>query len=452
MFQLVNCVFDEESKTIFFSDGGQRPAEEKEIPWFKNRNLKAVNRDGEYQLVRFADLHRHSGYSLLDGCIRIEDMAKRTEFCGALTDHGNMYGALQYYRAMTKEGKLPIIGEEFYCEDQDGEKHGNHLILLAKNTQGYKNLIKLSSLAFQNFYKKPHVSMAMLEKYHEGLICTSACLAGELAQTMVHEENPQKRDTRVQEIVEKFRAIFGEDYYIEIQRHGIREEQTVNPWLIRLAHEKGIKLVATTDAHYLDKEDEEVHDVILCIGTKKLLSDPNRMRFEGTGYHLHTGDEMDALFKDIPEAIDNTLEIMEKCNVVEIETGKAYLPAFPIPEGYESEDTYFEQVAKEGFVERFKDKFSPMDSDSDEEKRAKAEKKKEYWERWKFEMDVIRNMGFAGYFLIVWDFLRFARENNIPTGPGRGSGAGSLVLYCLHITDFDPIQYGLLFERGICAR
>lgn len=447
MFKIVNAVFDENSKTILFSDGNQRQASPDEEKWFRNRRLKAVEQDGQYRLIRFADLHRHSEYSLLDGCIRIGDMEKHTDFCGAITDHGNMYGALSYYKTMKKAGKLPIIGEEFYCEDRNGEKHGNHLILLAKNQVGYQNLIKLSSMAFQNFYRKPHISYSMLEEYHEGLICMSACLAGELSQIMIKSENREEANRELQKVVSWFQKVFGDDYYIEIQRHGIDDEVLVNPWLIQLAHDNGIKLVATTDAHYVDKDDEEVHDAVLCIGTKTTFSDESRMRFAGTGYHLHTADEVDELFREIPEALDTTLEIMEKCNAVEIETGKHYLPDYPIPVGFENEYAYLEHVAKMGFEERFSNRFAQSPHDTEAVRAKKESDKKEYWDRWLFEMDIIKKMGFAGYFLVVWDFLKFARENDIPTGPGRGSGAGSLVLYCLHITDFDPIQYGLLFER-----
>ncbi len=446
MFKFVDAKLNESDGKILFSDGFSRKASEEEIKWFKNRKLKAVIIDGEYKLVRFADLHRHSCYSLLDGCIKIEDMVSHTDFCGAITDHGNMYGVLKYYKAMTKAGKLPIIGEEFYCETIDGDKKGNHLILLAKNNVGYKNLLKLSSKSFYNFYKKPHISYEMLKKYHEGLICTSACLAGEIPQIML-KSSPVTVKEELDKVIMWFKNVFGEDYYLEIQNHGIRDELTVNPWIIRLAKKYNIKLVATTDAHYVDKTDNEVHEVVLCIGTKKLLSDPNRMTFDGTGYHLHTADEMDELFKDIPEAIDNTLEIMEKCSDMTIETGKHYLPDFPIPKECSDEFEYLKEVAKQGFIERFKDEFTVNENDSDEVKEEKLKKKKEYWERWNFEMDTIKKMGFAGYFLIVWDFLKFAKDNNIPVGAGRGSGAGSLVLYCLNITNVEPIKYGLLFER-----
>lgn len=440
MFTIVDATLNGEN--ILFSDGNSRKATTEEKKWFKNRHLKAAKEDETYSLIRYCDYHRHSGYSLLDGCIPIEEMVKHTDFAGAITDHGNMYAILAYYKEMKKAGKIPILGEEFYCESIDGEKNRNHLILLAKDNVGYKNLMMLSSLAFKNFYKKPQISYAMLEKYHEGLVCTSACLGGELPKTIVNRDM-EKADR----VIHKFKEMFGEDYYIEIQHHQIKEEELVNPVLKKLAKKHGVKLVAATDSHYVDKDDEEVHDVILCIGTKKTFQDKDRFRFEGTGYHLHTANEVDELFKDCPEAIDNTLEIMEKCTGVEIDLGHNYLPHFVIPEGYADEVSYLKHLAKEGFKERFLAMFSEQPGDSEEAVKAKKEKKKEYWDRWLYEMSVIEQMGFAGYFLIVWDFLNYCRQNDIPIGPGRGSGAGSLILYCLHITNFDPIKYGLLFER-----
>lgn len=450
MFEIVNAEL--RNNVISFSDGFSRKATSEELLWFKNRKLKAAKENGEYNLIRFCDIHRHSGYSLLDGCISIKDMVKHTQFAGALTDHGNMYAALEYYKKMKDAGKIPIIGEEFYCETIDGEKSGCHLILLAKNNVGYKNLIELSSMAFNNFYKKPHISYEMLKAHSEGLVCTSACLGGEIPRLIVNKKNEYtliEAENKIKQIINWFKDVFGDDFYIEIQNHEIPEEAFVNPRLISLAREHNIKLVAATDSHYVGKDDTEVHDVILCIGTKKTFDDANRMRFEGTGYHLHTADEVDELFKNIPEAIDNTLEIMEKCQFVEIELGKNYLPHFPIPAAYKNEMEYLKHIATEGFKERFLEKFEAKAEDTPEQAKLKLEQKKEYWDRWKFEMSVIEQMGFAGYFLIVWDFLKFCRDNKIPIGPGRGSGAGSLVLYCLHITNFDPIKYGLLFERRI---
>ena len=437
---------------LVFSDGYRRPVFAEERKWFNNRKLKAVKlSNDDYKILRFCDYHRHSGYSLLDGCISIKEMVNNTEYSGAITDHGNMYAALAYYTAMKEAGKVPIIGEEFYCENIEGEKEGNHLILLAKNNKGYKNLIKLSSMSFNNFYRKPHISYDMLKEYSEGLVCTSACLAGELSQVILDKRNRfaslAEKEQRLDSIIAWFKNVFKDDYYIEIQNHHIKDEAMVNPELIRLARKHNVKLVAATDSHYVKKEDEKVHEVILCISTKKTLQDENRLRFDGDGYHLFSADEIDELFSDIPEAIDNTLEIMEKCQGLEIETGKNYLPDFPIPKEYANTFEYLKAVATDGFKSRFFDKFSVKATDDEETAKKKLQQKKEYWERWKYEMSVIEQMGFAGYFLVVWDFLKFCRDNNIPVGPGRGSGAGSLVLYCLYITDFDPIKYGLLFER-----
>ena len=443
MYNFLNVAFDEQTGKLSFSDGYTCDASDEEKSFFKYRKkLKAIKENNKYKIIRWADIHRHSGYSLLDGCISLEDMVAHTEFSGAVTDHGNMFAALNYYKLMKKAGKLPIIGEEFYCETFNGEKKLNHLILLAKNEVGYKNLIKLSSMSFDNFYYKPHISYEMLKEYSEGLICTSACLGGELSQALKNKEKD-----KVLSIINWFKEVFKDDYYVEIQRHNLKDEKIVNPYLISLSKKYGIKLVAATDSHYVSKEDVDTHEIILCIGTKTLLSDKDRMSFEGTGYHLHAADEMDELFKDIPEALDSTLEIMEKCKNLVIETGNHYLPNFPIPAGFSDINEYFRKVSRNGFKERFKEKFTILDEDSPEVKKEKEKNKKKYWERWKFEMSVIEQMGFEGYFLIVWDFLKFCRDNDIPIGPGRGSGAGSLVLYCLRITDYDPIEYGLLFER-----
>lgn len=447
---VVNVKLD--GNDLFFSDGSTRKIKEEEKSYFNGRRPKVVRlSDGSHELVRFFDYHRHSEYSLLDGCIRVSDMVKHTKYIGAVTDHGNMYCALKWYQEMKKAGKIPVIGEEFYCETIDGEKEGCHLILLAKNTEGYKNLCKLSSLAYKNIYYKPHISYEMLKEHSGGLVCTSACLGGELSRVIMNKNskfgNIEEVEKRLDRCVDFFKSVFKDDYYIEIQNHHIKEELVVNPRLIALAKRHNVKVVAATDSHYTNKEDHEIHEVLLCIGTKTTIDNPNRMTFEGDGYHLYSDEDMDERFEKYPEAIDNTLEIMEKCQYVEIETGKHYLPDFPIPEGFKDDTDYLKYVAKKGFEERFKDEFKVFENDTEEVKKAKMDKEKEYRDRWDYEMSVIEKMGFSGYFLVVWDFLKFCRDNNIPIGAGRGSGAGSLVLYCLHITDFDPIKYDLLFER-----
>lgn len=422
-----NIVFSKEGKEI-----GIVSAKDSNI--FKNRKLKAVVREKveegyKVSIVRFADLHRHSGYSLLDGASKIEDMVELTEYVGALTDHGNMFGFLEYYKQMKAAGKQPIVGFEAYAETIKGEKKGNHLLLLAKNEIGYKNLIKLTSMAYENFYMKPHVSYEMLEEHNEGIICLSACLGGEIPQALMRNDYKTAK-----KVAKKYKKIFGDDFYLEIQNHHIGEkEDKVNEGLVKLSKEIGIKLVATTDSHYARKEDKEIHELLLALQTKRTLSDPKRMRFEGDGYHIHSPEDMEERFKDIPEALDNTLEIAEKCNNFEIELGKIYLPKFEVPKEYPDAVSYFEHLVYKGFEDRFKGK-EEFDSPI-------------YKNRLEHEIKIIEQMGYSAYFLIVWDFINYAKENGIMVGPGRGSAAGSLVSYCLHITDLDPIPYGLLFER-----
>lgn len=457
MFEFFDVYLD--GNTLVFSNGETKVATEEEKGYFKRRKrLKATkicvdkeNQIYEWKIIRWADLHRHTGYSLLDGCISVKDMVKHTEFAGAVTDHGNMFCSLTYYNEMKKANKMPIIGQEFYCETIDGNKRLHHIILLAKNYEGYQNLAKLSSMAFHNIYYKPHISYEMLKEHANGLICTSACIGGELPKLLLAEsEDPIIAYKKAENVVEWFKNVFGDDYYIEIQRHGLRNEEQVNGRLIQIAHKYGVKVICTTDAHYVKKDDAEAHEILLCIGTQKTLADESRLRFEGTGYHLYTADEIEELFSDIPEglrALDNTLEIMEKCGAFEIKTGEYIMPPFPIPAAFKDEYSYLKKLSKDGFKERFEKSFTVQENDSPDIVGYKNKKKKEYWSRLKYELSVIEQMGFAGYFLIVWDFIKFARDNDIPIGPGRGSGAGSLVMYCLHITDIDPIKYGLLFER-----
>ena len=442
--KIVDVVLKDDSAgaKLVFSDGAERLATETEKQYFERRKklkaalVKKKGDDGnvvfdeqnnpvmEYKVFRWADYHRHSWYSLLDGCVSIKDMVDRTEFAGGITDHGVMCGVPQFYAKMMAADKLPLIGEEFYCETQDGEKNRNHLILLAKNETGYKNLVKLSTESYGNFYRKPHVSYKMLEEHRDGLICTSACIGGEIPSDLRDDkaENAEKA-------ARWFQKTFGEDFYIEIQRHGFDEEEKTNLALVSLARKLGIKLVAATDTHYLGKTDFEAHEVLLCISTGKTLADKNRLSFQGTGYHLYTADEMEELFSDIPEALDNTLEIAEKCKDIHIETGKYYLPEYKVPEGYANEFDYLYELAKNGFVKRYAPFFTVTDSDTEEQKQEKLKKKREYWDRFNYEMNTIKKMGFAGYFLIVWDFLNYAHENQIPTGPGRGCVNAGTLLY-----------------------
>ena len=387
-----------------------------------------VLENNEARVIRFADIHRHSDCSLLDGMTKIKEMVARTEYAGALTDHGVMYGFLEYYKGMKKAGKKPILGFEGYMTDLEGGETRNHVILLAKNAQGVKNLFKLTSESYEHFYYKPHVTWAMLEKYHEGVMCSSACLSG-LIPHLIRAGD----DAGVRKAIEKFISIYGkEDFYLEIQRHGIEEEKTVNPAILQLTREYGLKIIATTDSHYPTKDDAYPHEILLCIGTKKTIYDPDHMKYEGTGYHLQTSEEMEELFWDIPEALDNTLELADKVNI-DLELGKVNLPKYSIPEEFDTPLDYLKELARKGFAERFKG--------------TEHENDQVYLDRFQYEIDMIERMGFASYFIIVWDFINYARNHNIYVGPGRGSAAGSIIAYCLGITDLDPIKYKLLFER-----
>jgi len=382
----------------------------------------------EARVIRYVHLHRHSDYSLLDGMTQIPEMVKRTEYAGALTDHGNMYGFLTYYKTMKAANKKPILGFEGYMEDMDGKLSSCHVILLAKDSEGVNNLFKLTSGAYDNFKYKPHVTWEMLKKYCKGVMCLSACLGGLIPRLI--QENRTK-DARLAAM--KFISIFGkEDFYIEIQRHGIKEEKVVNRELIQIAKELGLKVVATTDAHYPTREDAHNHEILLCIQTGKTLADYDRMKYEGEGYWLMDSEEMEDLFSDMPEALDNTLDIADKCDI-NLKLGEVNLPAYTIPKRFASPMDYMEHLASEGYARHFKG--TSMENDP------------VYLDRFKYELDMIRQMGFASYFIIVWDFINYCRTHNIYVGPGRGSAAGSLVAYCLGITDLDPIKYKLLFER-----
>ena len=380
----------------------------------------------ELSICYFVQLHTHSQFSILDGMSKLSDIAKKSSGVTAVTDHGNMFAMLQWQLAMEKAGKKPIFGFEAYAESVDGSKDRNHLILLAKNETGKQNLIKLTSDSFYNFYKKPHVSLDMLKNCHEGVICMSACLGGEVARTA---------DTGSIEDVIKvagiYKEIFGDDYYLEIQRHNIPKEDKVNKVIIEVSKKLNIKLVATNDSHYMMREDGKSHEVLLCVNQKKTLSEPH-FDFEGDGYYYMTDNEMTQKFWDLPEAVSNTLEIADKCNL-KIETGVYHLPKFEVPSGFEDETAYLTYLVNKGFEERFKGTDKLTDP--------------EYLKRLNDELNTIISMGFPSYFLIVWDYVNWAKDNGILVGPGRGSAAGSLVSYCLKITDLEPIKYGLLFER-----
>ncbi len=386
--------------------------------------------------MAFTHLHVHTEYSLLDGSGRIKEMVLRAKELGmdsmAITDHGVMYGAIDFYRACRAEGIRPILGCEIYTApgsrfDKEGavsDERYHHLVLLAENNTGYSNLMKIVSRGFtEGFYYKPRVDHEVLREYHEGIIALSACLAGEVPSLLrkgFYEE--AKKAALV------LADIFGEgNFFLELQDHGIPEQKTVNQGLLRMSGETGLPLVATNDIHYTLAEDWQAHDILLCIQTQKKVSDENRMRYEGGQFYIKSEAEMAALFPYAQEALENTHRIAERCNV-EIEFGNYKLPKFDVPQDYTAWE-YLQKLCREGLLRRY-----PNPSE-------------ELQERLEYEMKTIHDMGFVDYFLIVWDFIRYARENNIAVGPGRGSGAGSIVAYCLEITNIDPIEYNLLFER-----
>ncbi|MEM5948588.1 DNA polymerase III subunit alpha [Spirochaetia bacterium 38H-sp] len=381
----------------------------------------------------FVHLHLHSDYSLLDGANKINDLITRVKELGmshvALTDHGNLFGVMDFYKTAKKEGVVPIIGCEVYVSEGDYTDKENktyyHLILLAENSTGYKNLLKLVSEGFLNgFYYKPRVDLKLLEQYHEGLIAMSACLGGQIPRHIL-DNQPQ----RAREAALRYRDIFGKDnFFLELQDHGLEEQKTVNKALVNLSSELGIPLVATNDAHYLKREHAYAHEALLCIGTNKKLTDKDRMRFENSEFYVKSPQEMYELFSHVPEALENTVRIAKRCEF-DIELPGPLLPVYQIPEGFAGPEEYLRHLAREGLKKRY----NPVTD--------------VHTQRLEHELSIIISMGFTGYFLIVWDFIHFARQSGIPVGPGRGSGAGSIVAYSLGITDIDPLKYNLLFER-----
>ncbi|KAF1083492.1 MAG: DNA polymerase III alpha subunit [Candidatus Rifleibacterium amylolyticum] len=385
--------------------------------------------------TNFVHLHVHSHYSLLDGAAPVKgiiDAARRFRMPAiAITDHGNMFGAIELYQYALKRGVKPIIGYEAYLtdgshKDRTRERSPYHIVLLARNIEGYKNLVKLSTIGFTDgFYYKPRIDFELLEKYSEGVIALSACLAGEVAQCLLKEN----REAAVSAI-RRYQKIFGpENFYVEIQDHGIAEQQKILDALVEVARSCGAPIVASNDSHYVKPEDWEAQDALLCLNTNAKIDDPKRYRFETHEFYLKSPQEMSDIFAKYPEAISNTLRIAERCNV-QLTLGKSILPNFPIPEGKTSE-SYMTELCFEGLKERY-------GSETPDEVISK---------RLEYELSVIKRMGFCDYFLIVWDFIKAAREMGVPVGPGRGSAAGSIVAYLLRITDIDPIKYGLLFER-----
>ena len=385
--------------------------------------------------MSFVHLHVHTEYSLLDGACRIGDMMDRVKELGqtaiAITDHGVMYGCIDFYKAAKAAGVKPIIGCEVYVARRGmaDRIHGidndpYHLVLLCKNRQGYENLCLLVSEAFTNgFYGKPRVDLELLEKHHEGLIALSACLAGAIPQYLMEEDYASAKEYAM-----KMANIFGNDnFYLELQDHGIDEQKLVNQGVMRLHRETGLPLVVTNDAHYLRRADAEMQDVLLCIQTGKTVDEPNRMKFQTEEFYLKSEEELRELFPNCPEAFENTVKIADHCNL-EFVFNEYHLPSFPVSEGYTNEE-YFRKLCYDGFRERYS---QPPES---------------YVDRLEYEIGVISRMGYVNYYLIVWDFIRYAKEQGIPVGPGRGSGAASIVAYCMHITEVDPMKYALIFER-----
>lgn len=383
----------------------------------------------------FCHLHVHTEYSLLDGFSRLKWLIPKVKELGmsscAITDHGSMFGVIDFYKACKKEGIKPIIGCEVYVAarkytDKDPmlDKRSSHLILLAENNEGYKNLIKIVSDSYvDGFYYKPRTDKEQLRKHSEGIICLSACLNGEIPKALM-----QRDYKKAFELAKEYRDIFGEEnFFLEVQDHKLAEDKEVNAGILKISKELGIPLVATNDSHYVNREDAKNHDVLLCIQMQKILDDPSRMKFPNDEFYIKSREEMEELFTFAPEAIDNTLKIAERCNV-EFDFNNYHIPSFDVPEGYTSLE-YLKELCYKGLYERYE---NPS---------------QEIIDRLEYEINVISSMGYIEYFLIVWDFINFAKNNNIMVGPGRGSAAGSIVSYTLRITDIDPIKYNLLFER-----
>ncbi|MEI1375194.1 DNA polymerase III subunit alpha [Nostoc sp. UHCC 0926] len=396
--------------------------------------------------MSFVPLHIHSDYSLLDGASQLPELVDQAIALGmkaiALTDHGVMYGAIELIKICRSQNIKPIIGNEMYIINGDIEKQERrpkyHQVVLAKNTKGYKNLVKLTTISHlkgvqgKGIFSRPCINKDLLKEYHEGLIVTSACLGGEIPQAIL-----SNRPDAARKIAQWYKDVFGDDYYLEIQDHGSQEDRIVNVEIVKIARELGIKFVATNDSHFISCFDVEAHDALLCIQTGKLIIEDKRMRYSGTEY-LKSGEEMQQLFRDhlpddvVAEAIATTEEVADKVEPYYI-MGEPQIPTPPIPSGHTA-DTYAEDVAWNGLLERLN-------------RKSRNEVDSVYKERLEYELKMIQQMGFSKYFLVVWDYIKFARDNNIPVGPGRGSAAGSLVAYAMRITNIDPVHHGLLFER-----
>ena len=384
--------------------------------------------------MNFAHLHVHTEYSLLDGSNKIKEYVARVKELGmnsaAITDHGVMYGVIEFYREAKKAGINPVLGCEVYVapnsrfdrEVTGGDDRYYHLVLLAENDKGYANLMKIVSKGFtEGYYYKPRVDREVLREYHEGIIALSACLAGEVQRYLMKGLYAEAKEKALE-----YQDIFGKgNYFLELQDHGIPEQRMVNQRLLQMSQELGIELVATNDVHYTYAEDEKPHDILLCIQTGKKLSDENRMRYEGGQYYVKSPQQMAELFPYALQALENTQKIADRCHV-EIEFGVTKLPKYDVPDGLTSWE-YLNKLCFEGLERRY------------------GNPSQKLRERLKYEMETIQNMGYVDYFLIVWDFIKYAKDNGIAVGPGRGSAAGSIVAYCLEITNIDPIRYQLLF-------
>ncbi len=393
--------------------------------------------------MAFTHLHVHTEYSLLDGSNKIKEYVKRVKELGmdsaAITDHGVMYGVIDFYKACKAEGINPILGCEVYVapnsrfdkELTGGEDRYYHLVLLAENNKGYENLMKIVSRGFtEGYYYKPRVDMELLQEYHEGIIALSACLAGEVQRYIQKGLVDEAKKAAL-----KYQDCFGKgNYFLELQDHGLPEQKLVNTTLLQMSRELDIPMVVTNDVHYTYADDVKPHDILLCLQTGKKLSDEDRMRYEGGQYYVKSEEEMKGLFPYAWEAVENTQRIADRCHV-EIEFGVTKLPKFDVPEGYNSW-TYLNKLCYDGLKERYGDENAPA-----------GETGQTLKERLDYELNVIQTMGYVDYFLIVWDFINYAKQNGILVGPGRGSAAGSIVSYCLKITNIDPIRYNLLFER-----
>ncbi|MGH9162261.1 MAG: DNA polymerase III subunit alpha, partial [Vicinamibacteraceae bacterium] len=398
-------------------------------------------------MTDFVHLHLHTEYSLLDGACRIEELVGQAAALGmpalAVTEHGNMFSAIAFYDACQKVGVKPILGCEVYVAPGDRRVKGgtpgetaNHLVLLSETNEGFQNLIKLVSSGYtEGFYYRPRIDKELLAQHAKGLIGLSSCLKGEVAEGLYKD-----RAARATEAAATYRDILGPDnFFLEMQYQGLGEQRVVNSALPSLSQDLGLPLVCTNDVHYLRHGDHKPHDILLCIGTGKNVQDTERLRYHGDQFFLKTADQMREVFGDFPHALINTVAIAERCNV-DLDSSEYHLPNFEVADGY-TLDAYFEKMVRDGFAQRLPRLRELRD------RGALAHTLEEYEQRLTYEVEMIKQMKYSGYFLIVWDFIRYARERNIPVGPGRGSAAGSVVAWCLRITEVDPLEFDLIFER-----